>query len=180
VLSTGHYDIKPPPPRSCAGRARHGPLPPASLAALAPPPGCLLLNQLEGSEAQPADMPVCFPPPWLFTPPLSQPPSQPLFSAGRAWRWCGLFSLSSLIAPFLAQAGRGAGRPGLSDSRLGTRGGCVRRELPMAGLGLSDQKMPHTATMHAHRHRLQNLCMSHRKSGLLNRLPEKVSFSVFD
>jgi hypothetical protein len=39
--------------------------------------------------------------------------------------------------------------------------------------------MPHAATMHAHRHRLQNL-YEPQKNGLLNRVPEKISFSVFD
>jgi hypothetical protein len=50
--------------------------------------------------------------------------------------------------------------------------------LDMAGLGLSDQKS--TARRdHAHRDR-RGLLSIHTKHGLLNRLPTKVSFSIFD
>jgi hypothetical protein len=48
----------------------------------------------------------------------------------------------------------------------------------MAGLGLSDQKMPHTATTPIAT--ASKICISHRKNGLFNRLPEKVSFPIFD
>jgi hypothetical protein len=49
----------------------------------------------------------------------------------------------------------------------------------MTGLGLSSQKkMPHAATTPIAT--AFKICMSHRKNGLLNRLPEKVSFPVFD
>jgi hypothetical protein len=44
----------------------------------------------------------------------------------------------------------------------------------VAGLGLSDQK-PRPSPPPSNRYSI-----SHRKNGLLNRLPEKVSFSVFD
>jgi hypothetical protein len=49
---------------------------------------------------------------------------------------------------------------------------------PMAGLGLSDQKST-TRRDHAHRDR-RGLFSIHTKYGLLNRLPTKVSFSIFD
>jgi hypothetical protein len=48
----------------------------------------------------------------------------------------------------------------------------------MSGLGLSDQKMPHTATTPIAT--AFKICIGHRKNGLLNRLSEKVSFSIFD
>jgi hypothetical protein len=50
--------------------------------------------------------------------------------------------------------------------------------MDMAGLGLSDQKS--TARRdHAHRDR-RGLFSIHTKYVLLNRLPTKVSFSIFD
>ena len=48
----------------------------------------------------------------------------------------------------------------------------------MAGLGLSDQKSA-ARRDHAHRDR-RGLFSIHTKYGLLNRLPTKVSFSIFD
>jgi hypothetical protein len=48
----------------------------------------------------------------------------------------------------------------------------------MAGLGTDDQKTAARATtpiVIAFK-----ICIGHRKNGLLNRLPAKVSFSVFD
>ena len=50
--------------------------------------------------------------------------------------------------------------------------------IPMAGLGLSDQKNA-ARRDHAHRDR-RGLFSIHTKYGLLNRLPTKVSFSIFD
>ena len=47
----------------------------------------------------------------------------------------------------------------------------------VAGLGLSDQKMPQTATTPIAI--AFKICISRRKSGLLNRLPGKVSFLYF-
>jgi hypothetical protein len=50
----------------------------------------------------------------------------------------------------------------------------------MAGLGLSDQKNA-ARRDHAHRDRdRRGLFSIHTKYGLLNRLPTKVSFSIFD
>jgi hypothetical protein len=46
----------------------------------------------------------------------------------------------------------------------------------MAGLGLSDQKGTATTPIAT----AFKTCISHRKNGLLNRLPEKVGFPVFD
>jgi hypothetical protein len=48
----------------------------------------------------------------------------------------------------------------------------------MAGLGLSGQKSA-ARRDHAHRDR-RGLFSIHKKYGLLNRLPTKVSFSIFD
>jgi hypothetical protein len=48
----------------------------------------------------------------------------------------------------------------------------------MAGLGLSDQKNA-ARRDHAHRDR-RGLFSIHTKYGLLNRLPTKVSLSIFD
>jgi hypothetical protein len=56
---------------------------------------------------------------------------------------------------------------------------CLKdREATMAGLGLSDQKNAARCD-HAHRDR-RGLFSIHTKYGLLNRLPTKVSFSIFD
>jgi hypothetical protein len=52
-------------------------------------------------------------------------------------------------------------------------------ERPVAGLGLSGPKSAARRDhAHAHRHRLQNLYYPQKR--LLNRLPTKVSFSIFD
>ena len=48
----------------------------------------------------------------------------------------------------------------------------------MAGLGLSDQKSV-ARRDHVHRDRRDSFSI-HTKHGLLNRLPTKVSFSIFD
>jgi hypothetical protein len=48
----------------------------------------------------------------------------------------------------------------------------------MAGLGHLTKKMPHAATTPIVT--AFKTCMRHRKNGFLNRLPEKVSFPVFD
>jgi hypothetical protein len=48
----------------------------------------------------------------------------------------------------------------------------------MAGLGTDDQKSAAHATMPIAT--AFKTCISHRKNGLLNRLPAKVSFSIFD
>jgi hypothetical protein len=40
------------------------------------------------------------------------------------------------------------------------------------------KKVPHAAT--TPNATASKICVSHRKNGLLNRLPKKVSFSVFD
>jgi hypothetical protein len=42
------------------------------------------------------------------------------------------------------------------------------------------KKMPHAATTPTPIATAFKMCMSHRKNGLLNRLPEKVSFPFFD
>jgi hypothetical protein len=47
---------------------------------------------------------------------------------------------------------------------------------PVAGLGLSGQKSAATTPIVT----AFKICISHRKNGLLNRLPAKVSFSIFD
>jgi hypothetical protein len=48
----------------------------------------------------------------------------------------------------------------------------------MAGLGIDDQKSAaHATTPIA---TVFKTCVSHRKNGLLNRLPAEVSFSIFD
>jgi hypothetical protein len=48
----------------------------------------------------------------------------------------------------------------------------------MAGLRMNDQKNAIAATMIIVT--TFKICISHRKNGLLNRLPTKVSFSIFD
>jgi hypothetical protein len=48
----------------------------------------------------------------------------------------------------------------------------------MAGLRINDQKNEIAITMTIVT--AFKICISHRKNGLLNRLPTKVSFSVFD
>jgi hypothetical protein len=58
------------------------------------------------------------------------------------------------------------------------KGQCYKHELGWLGWACLTKKMPHTATTPIAT--AFKTCVSHRKNGLLNRLPEKVSFSIFD
>jgi hypothetical protein len=50
----------------------------------------------------------------------------------------------------------------------------------VAGLGTDDQKSAAHATTPIVTAFNVKICISHRKNGLLNRLPAKVSYSIFD